>query len=118
MPKTYFCWRCKIPVPMLTEDEWEELEPLLKKDIERIKAYRTETGVGLRETLDTLHHDACERYFEITGFTETNPDALWHHRLSIYGSECTQCGHLFRTPEASFCANCGYKPGAMVESTV
>ncbi len=118
MPKTYFCWRCEIPVPMLTEEEWEEVEPLLRKDIEHIKAYRTETGVELREALDTLRHEACERYFEITGFKETNPNALWHHRLSIHGSECTQCGHLFRSPEASFCANCGNKPGAMGESVV
>ncbi|MBB5039816.1 VOC family protein [Prosthecobacter dejongeii] len=26
MPKTYFCWRCKIPVPMLTEEAWTEVE--------------------------------------------------------------------------------------------
>ena len=95
---------------MLTDDEWAEVHPLLQNDIERLKAHRAESGLGLKETLDTLNHRACDRYFEITGFRETNPNALWHHHLSVYGPECPQCGHLFRTATASFCANCGFRP--------
>ena len=101
---------------MLTDDEWAEIRPLLQTDIERIKEYRTETGIELREALDTLLHRACERYFEITGFTETNPNALWHHHLSCFGEECAKCGHLFRTPEASFCANCGFRPASRTDT--
>ena len=110
MPKTYYCWRCKMPIPMLTDDEWAEVHPLLQNDIERIKAHRAETGLALKEALSTLRHRACERYLEITGFRETNPNAIWHHHLSGYGPECPKCGHLLRTSKASFCANCGFRP--------
>ena len=99
-----------MPIPMLTDDEWREVAPLLHMDTERIKDYREQQQVGLREAMDVLRFEACEKYFEITGFRETNPNAIWHHRLSAYGSECSDCGHLLRTPRASFCANCGANP--------
>ncbi len=92
---------------MLTDEEWEVIRPLLWADTKKIKSYREESGVGLREALDTLRFRACEKYYEITGFRETNPNALWHHYLSLYGPECINCGHLLRTPKASYCANCG-----------
>lgn len=94
---------------MMTDDEWDEVRPLLTLDIERIKDHREKTGNGLRETVNELRFAACERYYEITGFIETNPHALWHHYLKMYGPECKACGHLLRTPYASFCANCGTK---------
>ncbi|MDB4537943.1 hypothetical protein N9230_04940 [Akkermansiaceae bacterium] len=92
---------------MLTEVEWGEVEPLLSMRIERIKEYREVHGAGLTEALKAVRDEACEKYFELTGFRESNPDALWHHRLSIYGPECESCGELLRTSEASYCANCG-----------
>ena len=95
---------------MLTDEEWTKVGPLLQKTIEGIKELRSETGAGLQEALDSLRHQACQRYYEITGFRETNPNAIWHHRLSDYGPECPQCGHLFRTPNAAFCAACGFRP--------
>lgn len=95
---------------MLTDDEWREVAPLLEMDTERIEDCREQQQVGLREAMDTLLFDACEKYFQITGFRETNPNSIWHHRLSAYGPECPDCGHLLRTPRASFCANCGAKP--------
>lgn len=94
---------------MLTDDEWREIAPLIQFDTERIKNYREQHQMGLREAIDGLQFIACEKYFEITGFRETNPNAIWHHRLSDYGTECPECGHLFRTPQATFCANCGAK---------
>jgi hypothetical protein len=50
---------------------------------------------------------ALARYFEITGFRETNPNAIWHHRLSLFGPPCASCGKLLRTPRAKLCAACG-----------
>ena len=109
MPRTYHCWRCKTALPFLTPEEWAEIHPLLMLDIERIKTHRSQTGVSLQEALSTLRHRACQRYFELTGFEEANPNALWHHHLDLYGRECPSCGHLFRTPQAAFCANCGWR---------
>jgi hypothetical protein len=104
-----------MPIPMLTEDEWLVVEPILNQDNQRIKDYREQNHVGLREAIDALHSVACDKYFEITGFRETNHAAIWHHRLSLYGSECLNCGHLLRTPKSSFCANCGAKSSPVTE---
>jgi hypothetical protein len=109
MPKTYYCWRCKVSIPFLTLDEWKEVHPLLVVDMERIKSIRRATGEALQSAIDSLRHTACERYAEITGVEETNPNALWHHHLDLYGRECAACGQLFRTPQARFCAQCGWR---------
>jgi hypothetical protein len=47
------------------------------------------------------------RYYEITGFRETNPNAVGHHRLSMYGPPCSSCGKPLRTPRAKSCDACG-----------
>lgn len=107
--KEYYCWRCEMEVPMLEEHEWEIIAPLLTNQIESIKAYRIENGTDLKTAVQAAFKPATDKYFELTGFMESNYAAIYHHRLSNFGSECTQCGHLFRTPKASFCANCGLK---------
>ena len=49
-------------------------------------------------------------YFNLTGHRETNENAIMHHRISQYGNACERCGKPFRTPEAAFCAACGWRP--------
>ena len=39
MPRTICCWRCRMALPMLSEDEWRELAPHLRTRAQ-IKAYR------------------------------------------------------------------------------
>jgi len=108
MAKQLYCWRCKADIPMLDEEEWAEVEALLSNAIEQIKRYREEHGVSLAEARrDGYGKEALERYFKITGFRETNPEALWHHRLSLYGPPCGACGKPLRTPQAKLCAACG-----------
>jgi len=48
-----------------------------------------------------------DEYNRLTGFRETNPNAVWHHRISLYGPPCGSCGKPLRTPVATFCAACG-----------
>lgn len=50
-----------------------------------------------------------EEYNKITGFNETNYLAIYHHRISIYGAPCYNCGKPLRTDKAKFCAACGWK---------
>ena len=105
--KSYYCWRCKCEVPMLEEHEWERLAPSLSQHIEAIRQNRRERGCDLATARGMAAQEPCDLYFEMTGYRETNFDALWHHRLADFGPECPRCGHLFRTREATFCANCG-----------
>lgn len=115
MPKPLYCWRCDMVLPMLDEDEWAELAPLLDNMVERIKAYRERYGVGLSEARDHVYDDALAFYHALTGRMETNPNALWHHRLADYGPPCAQCGKPLRTPRAKLCAACGHLREAPVD---
>ena len=103
---------------MLTDDEWDEVRPLLHYTPERLKSYREKHGGSLKEAMGGVTAEARQRYFEITGFRETNPHAIWHHYLSHYGPECKSCGHLLRTSEASYCANCGTRPKTIKSPTI
>lgn len=108
MAEKLYCWRCRTEVPMLDEEEWAEVHPLLANAIEQIKRYRETHGVSLSEAKeDGYGKDALERYFQITGFRETNVNALWHHQLSQFGPPCGVCGKPLRTPRAKLCAACG-----------
>ena len=49
-----------------------------------------------------------EMYKLLTGFEEVNPNAVMHHRVEQYGPPCPQCAKPLRTPEARFCAACGF----------
>ncbi|PDT79644.1 hypothetical protein CO675_03310 [Bradyrhizobium sp. C9] len=93
---------------MLDESEWEQVLPHLQAGIEQIQNIRQTHGVGLYEAKIRVYGEgALRRYFEITGFRETNVNAIWHHRLSLFGPPCSSCGKLLRTPRAKFCAACG-----------
>ena len=106
MPRTIYCWRCKMDVPMLTEDEWQLVNPI--SVIEQIQQYRQETGASLAEAFrDNMHLPSLVAYERITGSPAGHLDALMHHRLKLYGPACTACGKPLRTPTASFCAACG-----------
>lgn len=109
MAQTLYCWRCDFELPMLDEMEWAQLAPLLQGAIAEFMEERRRTGVGLDEARDTgiLGRRALAFYRELTGFEETNLNALWHHRLSLYGPPCGHCGKPLRTPRAKLCAACG-----------
>ena len=95
---------------MLDEGEWEMMEPLLRfSSIQRI---RGEKGLGLGAAWKDQQAQACAMYEKLTGYKETVANAIWHHRLALFGPECPDCGQLLRTPQARFCANCGYRPEA------
>lgn len=93
---------------MLDEAEWAEVAPYLSGFISAMKAYRAEHQVSLAEARERVSDQACAVYERLTGFHETNPNAIYHHRLSIFGPPCRRCGRLLRTPLASFCASCGW----------
>jgi hypothetical protein len=76
---------------MLDEDEFERVSSLLNTK-----------GNSQNQIFDR----ALPEYERITGVRETNPNAIFHHRLSIYGTPCANCGKPLRTPRAKLCAFC------------
>lgn len=75
---------------MLDESEWAEIRPYLLRSLEPNK---------LQPALDI--------YERQTGYCETNINAIWHHRIALYGPPCKKCGKPLRTPKAKLCAACG-----------
>ncbi len=78
---------------MLDEDEWLQVRPKIGKG----------DGTDLRER---KFSGFLAEYERITGFHETNPNAVFHHRLALYGPPCKKCGKPLRTPEAKLCGAC------------
>jgi hypothetical protein len=93
---------------MLDEDEWRQVLPALHEGIVQIQEYRLRHSASLEEAKRHVYVEgALERYYATTGFRETDIDALWHHRLSMFGPPCRACGKPLRTPRAKLCAACG-----------
>jgi hypothetical protein len=58
-------------------------------------------GFTTKESIQSL-----AEYERITGFHETNANAIYHHGLSDYGPPCTSCRKPLRTPKAKLCGHC------------
>jgi hypothetical protein len=81
---------------MLNEEEYARVAALYSNGI-------SEQVGSLTVRMDPV----LNLYEELTGFRETNANAVMHHRLSLYGPPCATCGRPLRTPRASICAACG-----------
>lgn len=80
-------------VPMLDDDEFQRT----------VSSKGSGTGeLGAREFGPVL-----EEYRRITGFNETNINAIYHHQISLYGPPCLACGKPLRTRKAKLCVACG-----------
>jgi hypothetical protein len=92
---------------MLDEEEFSEIAALHLELTKSLKAYRAETGVALKHlSLKDHFQPVLAKYEALTGFKESNVNAIMHHRLSLYGPACHVCGKPLRTPQAKVCGNC------------
>ena len=107
MARLLYCWRCKMEVPMLDNQEWERVGAPLTNSVQAIKSYREKHNVPLSQAKTETFKEALALYREITGFAETNPNALWHHRIELYGPPCHVCSKTLRTAVAKRCFECG-----------
>jgi hypothetical protein len=107
MTKLLYCWRCKMEIPMLDDQEWQRLRVHLDNAVTKIKEYQETHAVTLARAHSEASAAMLSLYREMTGFEETNKNALWHHRISLYGSPCHVCGRPLRTPVAKRCVECG-----------
>lgn len=105
--KEMYCWRCDMVIPMLDDEEYMRVH---KREGEIWKNRENYSKNGLAVFKRSIGEAVLEEYNKITGFNETNYLAIYHHRISIYGEPCGNCGKPLRTPLARFCAACGWKP--------
>lgn len=85
-------------VPMLDKDEFVIASSLYSKAFKLKHPTRQER---FKELLDY--------YNTLTGFGETEPNAIMHHSLDQIGPDCENCGKPYRTPKAKLCPACGNK---------
>ncbi len=96
-----WCWRCKQDVPMLDD---EESAAMYKYSADLIRKAASEgRPLEFRQKLMAL----VDFYNELCGEDYTNPNAVVHHKISMYGPPCKECGKPLRTKVARFCAYCG-----------
>lgn len=111
--KTRYCWRCDIDVPMLDEEEFklclkakEEGQKVVEEEIRKrnIQNYQwlTESEIKFKSLVHFVN-----MYRVITGFPETNPNAIWHHTIDTFGPDCPSCKKPLRTKKAGYCVYCG-----------
>ena len=94
-------------MPMLNETEFAEVDALYSEAIRSTKDLRKETGVSLQHSsVDERFKPVRERYEAITGYHETNANAILHHRISLYGPPCVQCEKPLRSSKAKVCGSC------------
>lgn len=94
-------------MPMLDEQEYSEIASLHRLGMRSVKDHRSQTGAPLK-SIPLAEHFAplLTRYEGMTDYRETNPNAVMHHRLSLYGPVCSHCGKPLRTPKARICGSC------------
>lgn len=90
--KILWCWRCRMEIPMLDEDEFKLASKLYSDAFNK-------RGMTLEERFAPM----LEYYEKVTGYKETVPNAIMHH------PECENCGKPYRTTVAAVCVACGDK---------
>jgi hypothetical protein len=94
-------------VPMLDEQEFAKIADLYSNATTAIKRFREASGSDLQHpTIRDQFRPVRDKYEQLTGFRESNENAIMHHRLALYGPLCNHCGKPLRSPEAKLCGNC------------
>ncbi|OOV25057.1 hypothetical protein BXU11_16025 [Flavobacterium sp. LM5] len=93
-----YCWRCKMDIPMLDKEEFAIASKLYSKGFR----------IG-NENIQDRFQELLDYYNDLTGFGETEPNAIMHHAIEQIGPDCKNCGKPYRTPKAIICVACGNK---------
>ncbi len=112
--KIRWCWRCKMDIPMLDKEEFQLCREALaegKKIVEqeiKNRGIENYNWLGKISKVQERHRYFIDMYRLLTGFEETNANAIWHHLIAEYGEDCPNCSKPLRTKKARYCAACGF----------
>ena len=116
-----WCWRCRMALPMLDDDEWAtvmqahrashddpgEAIAILNQEARRRGLAPVSPPPADADLLERRLYHLTAGYTLFTGEPETVANAVWHHVASQYGPPCEHCGKPLRTPRARWCPACG-----------
>lgn len=84
--------------------------PMLDKEEHSIASkFYAKAFIVLKKDRQERFKELLDYYNDLTGFGETEPNAIMHHSLGQIGPDCEKCGKPYRTPKAKLCAACGNK---------
>lgn len=93
---------------MLDESEYAVILDLYRHGMQATKEFRVEHGLPIDNcSIEERFRPLLAAYQRLTGFEETVPAAVMHHRILLYGPPCAHCGKPLRSPGARICAACG-----------
>ena len=113
MPRLLYNHHLQRAVPLLTDEEFEPIGEALRNRIRQIQEYREKHNCPIGEARAHSADEAMDFYEDLTGVRLDHPDQLYKVRLSDFGLPCPRCGKPFRTPQAKYCAECGFQPGLL-----
>lgn len=107
-----YCWRCESEMPMLTDEEMSLCHSAIEGGKEFFDQELAKRNITNYESIGKVTFEKL-RYFQemyklITGYTITNANAIWHHRINHYGPDCPNCKKPLRTALAKYCVACGF----------
>jgi hypothetical protein len=90
---------------MLNPEEAAVVHAALRSAIEETQRYREQYGTSLESALASGAgaygtQQALALYEQITGYSESDAEVLWHHDISKFGPACRTCGKPPRTASA------------------
>ena len=93
---------------MLDEAEFASVRELYQAGFKATKDFQ-QWGIPLEgASIEDRFRPVSLRYEEVTGMKDCPPNAVMHHRLSLYGPPCKRCEKPLRSPSAKLCGACMY----------